>query len=217
LLALREREFENALPLIEKISDQKKRAYILKMLRASATGSAIANGETDRAYRYAGAMTDLDEQVRAFQNIASKMIDKKETEKAVEVVNETARLIQHLSDETSRAEDFLILAGIASRLSPAKGFEVTQSAIDAINHVEFGPHWSGQTIYKQTTTSKIPQVERNVPGLEHLEFGAAFPVLARADFSKALALARAIRMNEASFLAQLAVCQGVLTSSDARR
>jgi hypothetical protein len=217
VLTDRDNQFDKALPLIEKISDQKKRTYILSMLRASATGSAIKNGETERAYRYAGAITDLDQQVRMFQEIARKMIEQKETERAVEVLSETAGLIQHLPDETRRAEDFLILAGIASRLSPAKGFEIMQSAVEAINRTEFGPHWSNQTIYKERKPSELPRAERNTSGLEHLEFGGGFPVLARADFNKALALAQAIKMTEASLLAQLAVCRGVLTSSNARR
>lgn len=217
LLAQRDGDFDKALPLIEKISDQRKRTYILTMLRTGATSLAIRNGETERAYRYANEMTDLNEQIRMFQEIAGKLIDQKETTRAAEAVSETARLIQHLSDQTSRAEDFLILAGIASRLSPARGFEVTQSAVEAINKTEFGPHWSDRTIYKGTKTPEITESEREVSGLEDLEFGGSFSVLARADFSKALSLAQTIKMKEASLLAQLAVCRGVLTSSNARR
>jgi hypothetical protein len=217
LLAVRDRDFEKALPLIERISDQKKRANLLSMLRDGATRLSIKNGDTERAYRYAGGMTDLSMQIRMFQEIARKMLDQKKTERAEEVVNETARLIQNLSDESARAEDLLTLAGIASRVSPARGFEVMHSAVEAINHAEFGPHWSGQTIFKETKASDSPRAVRNVHGLEYLDFGGSFPILARADFSKALALAQAIKMNEASLLAQLAVCRGVLTSSDARR
>ena len=200
-----------------KIGDQKKRVYILSLLRTGATGVAIKNGETERAYRYAGTMTDLDEQVRMFRQIIRKMIEQKETQRAVEVLNESARLIQHLSDESTRAEELLTLAGMASRLSQAKGFEVMQSAVEAINHTEFGPHWSDQTVYKERKSSELARAERNISGLEHLEFGGGFPVLARADFSKALALAQTIKMKEASLLAQRAVCRGVLTFSNARR
>jgi hypothetical protein len=147
------------------------------------------------------------------------MIDQKKTERAVEVVNETARLIQHLSDASSRAEDLLRLADIATRLSPAKGFEFLRSAVEGINHAEFGPHWSDQTIYwkTKTKTPEISESEREVSGLEDLEFSGSLSVLARADFNKALALAQTIKMKEASLLAQLAVCRGVLISSSARR
>lgn len=210
LLAQRENDFEKALPLIEKINDQKKRVYILALVRAGAARSAILKGDTDRAYRYASDVTDPDEHIRMFHDIARKLIDKKETERAMEVVNETGHLIEHLSDESTRAEDFLVLAGIASRLSPSKGFQVMRSAVEAINRADFGPHWSGQTTFKKAQTSDVPQAVRRVSGLEWLEFGQSFPFLARADFGKALALAQAIRMKEASLLAQLAVCTGML-------
>ena len=187
------------------------------MLRAGATALAINNGETERAYRYANEMTDLSAQIRVLQEIARKMLDQKEIERAAEVVNETARLIQHISDESTRAQDLLGLAGIASRLNPVKGFEVTLVAVEAINRAEFGPHWSGQTTYRKTKPNEPPQAIRDVGGLESLEFGESFTRLARSDFHRALALAKAIRLNEASMLAQLSVCRGVLVTQDSRR
>lgn len=214
VLTDRDNQFDKALLLIEKISDKQKRTLILAELRTSATNSATERGETEQAYRYARGITDLETQVRAFQEIATKMIDKKETEKALEVVNETARLIPHLSDKSSRAEAFLILAAVATRLSAAKGFDVMQSAVEAINHAEFGPHWSDQTIYTDTKASKSSEFEREVSGLERLDFSGSLLVLARADFNRALALAQTIKMKEASLLAQLAVCLGVLTPSN---
>jgi len=217
VLTDRDNQFDKALVLIEKITDQKKRAYILSMLRPGAIHQAIDDGDTERAYKYTSGVTDLSEHVRMLHEIAGKMVDKKETERAIEVVNESRRLIQHLSDESTRAEALLALAGTATQLSPAKGFEVLQAAVEAINRAPFGPHWSGQTTYKETKPNERPQTHSEVNGLEDLEFSGSFPILARADFSKALALAKAIRLNEASLLAQLAVCRGVLTSSDARR
>jgi hypothetical protein len=216
LLAQRDGDFDKALPVIEKISDQRTRTYILTMLRTGATSLAIRNGETERAYRYASEMTDLNEQIRLFQEIALSLIDKKETRRAAEVVSECARLAQHLSEETSKAAVLLSVAGIASRLNPVKGFEVLQSAVEAINRASFGPHWGEQTTYKVTKANERPQVISEVSGLEDLEFGKCFSALARTDFDKALALAKAIRLNEASLLAQLAVCRGVLTSPIAR-
>jgi hypothetical protein len=217
VLTDRDNQFDKALVLIEKITDQKKRAQILSMLRPGAIHQAIEGGDTERAYKYTSGVTDLSQHIRILQEIARKMVDKKEDDRAVEVVNESIRLIQNLSDKSGRAEALLALAGTAARLSPGKGFDVMQSAVDAINRAEFGPHWTGQTTYKKTKLDEPPQTIREVNGLEDLEFSASFPILARADFSKALALAQAIRMNEASLLAQLAVCRGALSSSDTHR
>ena len=134
----------------------------------------------------------------------------------MEVLNETANLIQNLFDGGSKAEEFLILVKLATRLSPTKGFEVMRKAVEAINSIEFGAHWSAQTIYAKSKMAEIPQPDRIIPGLERLDF-TGLMVLAQADFSKALVLAQAIKTKEASLLAQLAVCRGVLTSSGARQ
>lgn len=216
LLAQRDGDLDKALPLIEKISDPGKRTYIMTMLRSGATLLAINKGETERAYRYANEITELNEQIWTFQKIGRKMIDQKQTERAAEVVKETARLIEHLSEERGKAEALMELAGRAARLSSGNGFEVLQSAVESINRVEFGPHWSGQTTYKKTHPGERPQIIREVMGLESLKFDESFPQLARADFEKALALAKAIKLNEASLLAQLAACRGVLLKSDSR-
>ena len=90
VLTDRDNQFDKALVLIEKISDQKKRAYILSMLRTGAIHQAIEGGDTERAYKYTSGVTDLSEHVRMLQEIARKMVDKKETERAVEVVTRAA-------------------------------------------------------------------------------------------------------------------------------
>ena len=43
-----------------------------------------------------------------------------------------------------------------------------------------------------------------------LDFNESFPLLARADFDRALRLAQAIRSKEPAMLAQVAACRGIL-------
>jgi hypothetical protein len=217
LLARRDNEFEKAVPLIKKISDQHKRAYMLTMLRPGAVDLALKRGETERAYKFAGDVTELEEQIRLFLDIARKMIEKGEKRKAEAVVDETARLIQHLTAADGKAEKLFELAAIAVQLDSVRGFAITRSAIDAINSAEFGPHWSAQDTSKRTATPGPPRAVASVAGLEYLRFDESFSALARGNFDKALALAQAIRMNEASLLAQLAVCRGVLVPSTPTR
>jgi hypothetical protein len=44
------------------------------------------------------------------------------------------------------------------------------------------------------------------------DFSAGLSLLARADFSRALSLAKSMQQKEASAFAQLAVCRGLLRS-----
>ena len=217
LLAQRDKEFEKAVLLIEKIGDQHQRAYLLTMLRPGAVYLALKHGETERAYKLAGDVTKLEEQIRIFLDIARKMIEKGEKRRAEVVVDETAGLIQHLTSADGKAEKLLELAAIAVQLDSVRGFAITRSAVDATNSAEFGPHWSAQDTYKRTATPDPPRAVASVAGLEYLRFDESFSALARGNFDKALALARTIRMNEASMLAQLAVCRGVLVPSTPTR
>ena len=84
--------------------------------------------------------------------------------------------------------------------------------MEAINHADPAPRWQK---LETATDSKSGITTRKNTGLAPLAvmlFNSGFSVLSRVDFDRILMLAKAIEMNEASALAQIVVCRGVLKS-----
>ena len=122
------------------------------------------------------------------------------------MVSEAQRLIPSMEDSFDLVYNQLRLAGIAARLDVDRGFDYLGQAVVSINKSNLAPRW--------TKIEKGPEGSwmRKDNGIGRLGFAfdAGFATFARIDFNRALQAARGIEMKEASVLAQLAVCRGVL-------
>jgi hypothetical protein len=104
----------------------------------------------------------------------------------------------------------LKVAGTVSDFDTARGFEMMQSVVKAINEAasqpEEEPKQTGLTKQSASTDLQRPRIgESYASALDN-----TLAVLARADFERALLLAQQIEVKEAAVAAQLAVCRGGL-------
>ena len=163
-------------------------------IRHSAAINASDKGDIDAAYRYAKEISDPYDQARALCQIALKSFEKKDVQRANELINEAEKIIAK-SDPTRRKVFALLdVAAAATTINPVSGFEVANTAIGDINQAYSAKSQSsGMYLIQDSET-----------------FEKSLGMLARVDFQRAMRLALAISQSDISALAQLAVCRGVL-------
>jgi hypothetical protein len=104
------------------------------------------------------------------------------------------------------------IAGSFARLDARRGFEVMQTAVEAINEAMAQSDASGPG---RSNSDAAGNCE---PGaLYGSSFEATFAALGRASFQRALSLAQQLAPRDISVLAQLAVCRGGLATCGTRR
>lgn len=101
-----------------------------------------------------------------------------------------------------------MLAGISARVDRARGFEKMGLAIEEFNRAGFAPEWEKYQVIETAAGITTKNLSSGLSGL--LEDGD-FRWLGQTDLDRALTLAEQLQMKEASALAQLAACRGMLS------
>lgn len=134
----------------------------------------------------------------------------KDNIRASELLNEAVTCALKSKPSAESARNLVTIAGTFSGFDAAKSFEVLQSAIKSINDI------LKQQEDAKSERSSIGARPKPVPAFSLEEvYNAGFEntlaALAKTDFEGALALARQLPGEEASVIAQLAVCGGGLS------
>ena len=116
--------------------------------------------------------------------------------RAAELLTEAESEALKADASGERAQTLLAVANSFASFDTVRAFEVMQSAIKGIN----------QALLSADSSSRPGNENLYQPGLE-----GTLSSLARADFDRALLLAQQLNSNDASIMAQLAVCGGGLT------
>ncbi|HEY0319587.1 MAG TPA: hypothetical protein VGC66_01320 [Pyrinomonadaceae bacterium] len=211
LLSLNGSEFDQALSISEKVKDADFRAGLDSIIRAQATVAATMKNDIDLAFRYAKGVSDVRQRASLLGKIARALIDKKDMVRAREVLDEAEKLVAKADEGLDRAQAMLIIADAKTRLDPAQGFEMMETAVKEFNRAD-----SSTDEKKPAGGSILSMMMSKVMRLGTPDFDQSFPLLGRADFNRALQLAQTFKKKDRSILAQLSVCRGVLTKRDRR-
>ncbi len=134
----------------------------------------------------------------------------KDNVRASEFLDEAAACLMRARPTIERARSLVMIASSFSAFDTLRSFEVLQSAVKAVNDLV-----GQQEAPKEERVGLETRVKTaNAFTLDELyaaSFDSTLAVLAKADFDVALALARQLPGEEASVIAQLAVCGGGLT------
>ncbi len=198
LQALSENDFAQALAITEKIGQAQLRASFDSMARSRAAMAALSRDDFDAALRYARELPNPSQRAALLNQMVQRLQNKKDIPRVAEILNEAERSLAKAEDGADKARALLALAGAAARSDPLRGFEIMQSAVSAINRAASNgsQRAAGQTGFDP----------------EALNFEQSFPLLARADFDRAVRLAQAIEKREWSVQAQLTLCRGALSA-----
>ena len=186
-------DFDQAIAITEKLSD-KRMGTDVSLIRNSAAINAGDKGDIDAAYRYAITLTDPSDQARALCRIALKSYEKRDLQRANELINEAEKMIAKFGPTPKKVFALLDVAAAATTINPIGGFEFVNTAIAVINQIHASKTQPGRMNFIR----------------DSMTFEKSLGMLARADFERAMRLALAIIPGDISALAQLAVCRGAL-------
>jgi hypothetical protein len=195
-------DLDEAIFIAQKISDWERRFASISRIYYQAGMKAMSRKDWEEARRYAKEVTSLPERVELYKQIAQMWLDKKDHSSAHDVLNEIEQWVAKADSGGQKAQALLSIAELISRYDALRSFEVMQTAVKAVNAVDFNPPMPGQTV-----KLKVPPVP-----LEMLDFKTGFSRLARSDFDRALGLAQLLEKKEAAVIAQLAICYGALNN-----
>jgi hypothetical protein len=170
-----------------------------------------AEARIEDAVAVARRIDDGSSRVEALVMLAGSALALKNRPRAVEILNEAEINSARLRAATDRVNSLLKVASAVSAFDTARGFDMMQSVVKAINetavHVE-EPKMSGSP---KTSAPSAPDAVRSHAGASYsMVLESTLVILARADFDRALLVAQQIEIKEASVAAQLAVCRGGL-------
>ena len=135
--------------------------------------------------------------------------------RAVELLNEAHACSLKARPTLERARSLVMIASSFSAFDTERSFEVLQSAVKAINDLIKQREDSKDEVSASGTRAKAAQAF-TLDELYAASFESTLTALAKADFDGALALARQLPGEEASVIAQLAVCGGGLAEKPSR-
>ena len=134
--------------------------------------------------------------------------------RAAELLNEAGAYSLKAKPSLDRARSLVMIASSFSSFDTTRSFEFFQSAIKAIEDITKQEDSKDESNASGARTKAAQSVA--LDALYAASFEKTLAVLAKADFDGALALARQLPGEEASIIAQLAVCSGGLVENTQR-
>lgn len=189
-------DFDQAFSIVEKITDKQGRASLQSGLQYRATLAAIGRGDFETAYTYSKGITGMEMRIMIFAKLARALYQNKNATRALEIINEVEQSLVKADPGPEQVIALLNIAGVAAEIDAARGFEITKSAVEAINRAD-------KALNQNSNAAAVATMNR-------LNFEPSFSALARANFDRALLLAQSLEKREFVVRAQLAVCRGVL-------
>lgn len=209
-------DFDRALSIVEKLGDEERRAGLGSMIKLQAAAAALKKDDLNSALRYAAGVADLRQRAYLYGTIARTLFDKDDAVRAAAILSDAERDIDKAGDDAVKANALLIIAEVKVRLDPGQGFDAVGAAVKAFNRADSAVK-EGQAPSPTGGTSALSAILNASLKLDAPNFEPVFLELARADFNRAVNLARTLEKNDRSISAQLAACRGVLAVRQAKR
>jgi hypothetical protein len=169
-------------------------------LRIRAADASLKKGEIEQAAKYLRNIKDPDSLTSGLIGIARSAITQQKSPQAKRYLEEARQALKKVADQKTRASLMVGIANAEAKLDSARGFREMEATVELLNRIGWG--------------------EGNASGMgpggitlrmNSYDFSEGLILLARADFSRALSLAKRMRQKEASAFALLAVCRGILS------
>ena len=208
---LAQAELKDAQTTALKISDAATRDRVLvQIVRRHSYEKRIED-----ALGLARRITDESARVELLVLLSRSARASKDNVRAAELLDEAATCSLKARPTLDRARSLVMIASSFSAFDTVRSFEVLQSAVKAINDlVKQQEELKDEMSVSGTRAKASPAF--TIDELYAASFDSTLAALAKADFDGALALARQLPGEEASVIAQLAVCGGGLAEKPPR-
>jgi hypothetical protein len=200
-------DFEHALSIAGSIHNEQLRQSVESGVRSRAATLALNRGDIHAAYEYTAALADPRQQATMFSLIVRTLLKKKDNVRAAEILDIAERNIAKAESTVQKARAFLLLAETAADIDETRSLVILQLAVEALNQSD------GATNRKEspfTPVSQMASTAQQSGWPANLSDFKSFGILGRTHFDGAMSLARSIKKQEPSVIAQMAVCQGNL-------
>jgi tetratricopeptide (TPR) repeat protein len=195
-------DYARAKAITAKIDNEEWRRNILGAIAAHAAVGVAREGRYDEALRIAEDVAALEQRAQVYTQMAFAAIDARDQQRGREILDAAEKLMPK-GTATMSAELAAALVWLANsyvRLDKQRGFEVMQTAIDALNKVDLA----------EASTDAIKFGSSSVP-IRRFDTGPGFEGLAKTDYFRSLLMAQSLKHRELAIAAQLAVIRGVLS------
>ncbi|MFY9611644.1 MAG: hypothetical protein WAU45_23900, partial [Blastocatellia bacterium] len=170
-----------------------------------------AEGRIEDAVAVARRIDDGSSRVEALVMLAGSALALRNRPRAVEILNEAENNSAKLRVAAARVNSLLKVASAVSAFDTARGFEIMQSVVKAINEAAAQQEDLKHQGSPKASASSAPDAQKpKIDASYSIVLEGTLSILARADFERALLVAQQIEIKEASVAAQLAVCCGGL-------
>jgi hypothetical protein len=146
--------------------------------------------------------------VDALVMLGGAALASKDTVRAIELLNQAESCSLKTRPSPERADSLVKIASTFAAFDVVRSFEVLQSAVKSINEIISQQKDSEG---KSSAVRADATQAFTLDGLYAASFESMLATLGKADFDRALVLAQQLAPEEASLIAQLAVCRGGLT------
>jgi hypothetical protein len=194
-----------------KISDASTRDRVL----AQIVRRYSHDKQLDDALPLTRRITDETARVELLTLLSSAARASKDNWRAAELLDEAATCSLKAQPTLERARSLVMIASSFAAFDTLRSFEVLHSAVKAINDLVKQQEESKDEKSGPASKQKAAPTF-TLDELYAASFDSTLAVLAKADFDGALALARQLPGEEASVIAQLAVCDGGLAGKPLR-
>jgi tetratricopeptide (TPR) repeat protein len=164
-----------------------------------AAKTSLEKGEIDQAAKYLRNIKDPDSLTRGLIGIVRAAIRQQNSQQAKRYLEEARQTLKQVADQKTRAWLMVDIANAEAKLDSSRGFREMEATVELLNRIGWG-EGNGSGMGPGGITLRM----------NTYDFSEGLILLARADFSRALSLAKRMRQKEASAFALLAVCRGIL-------
>jgi hypothetical protein len=148
--------------------------------------------------------------------LASAALASGDKAKAAELLDEAEAEANKGLPSLVRAQALLTVVASFSAFDSLRAFDVMQTAVKAINDLPGQSAFRGAPAPAQAQSEGTANQDAGFGGISYrLNFDSTLGELARADYDRALLLARGLIRKEVSIRAQLAACRGGLAPAAA--
>jgi len=192
-------KFDEAIELLPRAAGNGETGIGGDLVFSLAADASLKKGEIEQAAKYLRNMKAPDSLARGLIGIARSAITQQKSPQAKRYLEEARQALKKVANQESRASLLVEIANAEAKLDSSRGFREMEATVELLNRIGWG----------EGNTSGMG------PGgitlrMNSYDFSEGLVLLARADFSRALSLAKKMRQKEASAFALLAVCRGIL-------
>jgi tetratricopeptide (TPR) repeat protein len=193
-------KFDEAIELLQRIdASNGEKGVGGDQVFGMAAWAALEKGEMEKAAKYLRNIKEPESLARGLIGIARSAITQQKTSQAKKYLEQAKETLKQVTNREIQAWLMVAIANAEVKLDSSRGLQYMEATVELLNRIGWGEGNSSGMGPDGITLR-----------MNSYDFSEGLILLARADFSRAISLAKRMKQKEASAFALLAVCRGAL-------